>query len=141
MAEGNGGGRGGGGGGGSDVALAFLRLAGLGLAYHGYQKVFGGDMSSFARSVEKIGFPVPIVFAWLAALSEFLGGGLVAVGLFTRLGATFAAITMFVAAFLKHATDDFDTREKALSYLVIMLALALLGPGKWSVDGLVRKSV
>ena len=129
-----------GGGGASDVGLAFLRLAGIGLATHGYQKVFGGDMSGFAGFVEKIGFPLPHVFAWAAAIAELAGGALVAVGLFTRFGATFAAITMFVAAFLAHAKDDFDTREKALSYLVIMLAIACIGPGKWSVDGLVRNS-
>lgn len=129
-----------GGGGASDVGLAFLRLAGLGLAYHGYQKVFGGNMSKFASGVEEIGFPLPYVFAWAAALSELVGGALVAVGLFTRFGAAFAAITMFVAAFLAHATDSFETREKALSYFVIMLCVACIGPGKWSIDGLVRKS-
>ncbi len=131
---------GGGGGGASDVGLAFLRLAGFGLAYHGYQKVFGGGMSGMEGAVEKMGFPVPVFFAWCAALSELAGGFLAAIGLFTRAAAAFAAITMFVAAFLAHATDDFATREKALSYLVIMLALACIGPGRWSVDGLVRKS-
>jgi putative oxidoreductase len=128
------------GGGSSDVGLAFLRLAGLGLAWHGYQKVFGGGMSGFEGAVGKIGFPVPVVFAWCAAVSELAGGTLVAIGLFTRGAATFAAVTMFVAAFLALATDSFETREKALSYFVIMLALACIGPGKWSIDGLVRKA-
>lgn len=130
----------GGGGGASDVGLAFLRLAGVGLASHGWQKVFGGGMSGIEATVDKMGFPLPVVFAWCAAGAELAGGLLVAVGLFTRGAATFAAITMFVAAFLHHATDDFATREKALAYLVIMLALACIGPGKWSLDGLVRKS-
>ena len=110
-------------GGASDVGLGFLRLAGLGLAYHGYQKIFGGNMSRFAGGVEDMGFPLPIVFAWAAALSELVGGAL-------------AATTMFVAAFLHHATDDFAEREKAISYLAIMLALACLGAGKWSIDGM-----
>ena len=135
-----GGGGGGGGGGATDVGLAFLRLAGLGLAHHGYQKVFGGNMSSFAGGVEKLGFPLPVVFAWAAALSEMVGGALVAIGLYTRFGAVFAAITMFVAAFLQHARDDFETRELALTYLLVMLAITFIGPGKWSVDGLVRKA-
>src|SRR5262245_40421111 len=108
---------GGGGGGASDVGLAFLRLAGLGPGYHGYQKIFDGDMSNFASGVEKIGFPAPMAFAWAAALSELAGGALVAVGLFARFGAAFAAITMFVAAFLAHATDGFQKREMALAYL------------------------
>jgi len=123
-------------GGASDVGLGFLRLVGLGLAYHGYQKIFGGNMSKFAGGVEDMGFPLPVVFAWAAALSELVGGALVAIGLFTRVAAALAATTMFVAAFLRHATDDFETREKAISYLAIMLALACLGAGKWSIDGM-----
>src|SRR5262245_2854042 len=127
-------------GGAADVGLVFLRLAGLGLASHGYDKVFHGDMSKFADHVDKLGFPVPIVFAWAAALSELVGGSLVAVGLYTRFAAVFAAFTMFVAAFLQHATDDFKTREPALLYFAIMLALACTGAGKWSIDGVARKS-
>jgi putative oxidoreductase len=127
-------------GGASDVGLGFLRFAGFGLAYHGYQKVFGGNMSGFADAVEKIGFPLPYVFAWAAALSELVGGALVGFGLYTRFAASFAAATMFVAAFLALATESFEKRELALAYLVVMLAIACLGPGKWSVDGLLRKA-
>jgi putative oxidoreductase len=127
-----------GGGGASDLGLAFLRLAGIGLATHGYAKVTG-DMGKFAGGVAEMGFPLPMVFAWAAALSELVGGALVAIGLFTRPAAVFAAITMFFAAFIRHANDPFDRREKALAYLMIMLALACLGAGRWSVDGLVRK--
>ncbi len=126
-------------GGAGDVGLGFLRFAGLGLAYHGYQKVFGGDMSGFAHVVEKIGFPLPVVFAWAAALSELVGGALVLVGLFTRVAAVFAASTMFVAAFIAQATEPFEKRELALVYLVAMIALSCLGAGKWSVDGVARK--
>lgn len=128
------------GGGAGNLGLAFLRLAGIGLAYHGYQKVFGGNMSGFADGVEKMHFPLPMVFAWAAALSELVGGAMVAIGLYARAGAAFAAITMFVAAFIATASEPFEKREMALCYLVIMLAVACLGAGKWSVDGLIRKS-
>ena len=128
------------GGGAGDLGLAFLRLAGLGLAYHGYPKVFGGQMSDTVGAVKAINFPLPTVFAWAAGISELGGGILVAVGFFARAGAAFAAITMFVAAFLVQATASFERRELALVYLVVMLALACQGAGKWSVDGLVRKS-
>lgn len=127
----------GGGGSGADVGLAFLRLAGLGLASHGWTKVVGGEVQ--VGRVEGMGFPLPLLFAWAAALSELIGGFLVAIGLFARVGAAFAAITMFVAAFLYHASDPFAERELVLLYLVAMLAIALLGAGKWSVDGLLRK--
>jgi putative oxidoreductase len=126
-------------GGATDLGLAFLRLTGLALASHGYQKVFGGNMAGFTEAVEKLGFPVPVAFAWAAAVSELGGGALVAVGLLTRPAAGLAAITMFVAAFLQHATDPFAKRELALLYLAAMLALACLGPGKWSLEAVLPK--
>lgn len=128
------------GGGAGDVGLLFLRLAGVGLATHGYAKVFGGGIDDVISATKDMGFPLPAIFGWAAAVSELLGGALVAVGLFTRPAAVFAAITMFVAAFLRHASDSFKERELALAYLVILLALACMGPGKWSVDGVARKA-
>jgi putative oxidoreductase len=130
----------GGGGGASDVGLLFLRLAGLGLATHGYRKVFGGDVKHVVSAADAMGFPLPVVFAWAAAISELLGGALVAVGLFTRPAAVFAAVTMFVAAFLHHRNDSFEDRELALLYLGVLLGLACMGAGRWSVDGIARKA-
>jgi putative oxidoreductase len=129
----------GGGGGASDIGLLFLRLAGVGLATHGYAKIFGGGVSGTVDAAEAMGFPLPVVFGWAAAASELLGGALVAIGLFTRPAAVFAAITMFVAAFLHHAEDPFARRELALAYLVILLAIACMGAGRWSVDAIARK--
>jgi putative oxidoreductase len=127
-------------GGASDLGLLFVRLTGIGLASHGYDAIFHGGMPALATTVGGMGFPLPAAFAWAAVLAELLGGALVAVGLYTRFGAAFAAVTMFVAAFVKHASDDFKTRELSLLYLAIMLAIACLGAGKWSLDGLVRKA-
>ncbi len=65
-----------------DIGLLWLRvLMGAGIAYHGYGIVFGGNMEHFAQSVAHLGFPRPEIFAWAAALSEFLGGILIALGL------------------------------------------------------------
>ena len=81
-------------------------LAGLGLAFgHGWGKISslvtgGGDR--FIAGVGALGFPLPGVFAWAAALSEIAGGLLLALGLGTRIAASFAAFTMFVAAFFRH---------------------------------------
>lgn len=132
---------GGGVGGGADLGLAFLRLAGVGLAYHAYQKLAGGNMPGMTTAVGDMGLPVPAFFAWIATISVLVGGALVAVGLFTRAGAGIAAVTIFVVAFVAQAKDGFERRELALLYLVILLCLACLGPGKWSVDGVVRKKV
>ena len=43
-------------------------------------------------------------------------------------------ITMVIAAFVIHAKDPFGNKEMAILYLGAYLAIALLGPGKWSAD-------
>jgi putative oxidoreductase len=125
----------------ADFGLAVLRVSGVLLATHGFDKVFGGAarMDGFAKGIDEMGFPVPVVWAWAAALSELVGGAFVALGLFTRLAAFFAAATMFVAAFIRHAPDPFAKKELALLYLLVMVALVCLGGGRFSVDGLWRK--
>lgn len=138
-----------------DAALLVLRLAGVGLLFlHGVGKIKGlaAGTSSFPASVEGLGFPFPAAFAWAAALAEVVGGGLVAIGLFTRVASVFAAFTMAVAAFARHKghlwllgkaglysvapeqARAWGSPELALTYLVIFVALALAGAGRYSLD-------
>lgn len=118
-----------------DLGLLILRLvAGGCMAYHGYGKVFGGIMPQMIEGVGKMGFPAPMVFAWAAAISELLGGILVAVGLKTRISSIFVAITMAVAFFVAHKADPFQMKELAFAYLGVFTALALTGAGKFSLD-------
>jgi putative oxidoreductase len=104
---------------------------------HGLSKVTG-DMSRFAEGVANLGFPFPLFFAWCASLAEFLGGLLVAVGLFTRPAAAFAGFTMLVALF-RHRADPFGRMELALLYLTVMVAVVLVGAGPWSLDARLRR--
>jgi len=115
-------------------------MTGLGMAYHGYGKVFGGNMHKMAEGVAAMGFPAPEFFAWAAALSEFAGGILLALGLFTRPAALFILITMGVAAFIKHGADPFQKKELALAYFVAAGALALMGAGKYAFDTSIKCS-
>ena len=118
-----------------DFGLLWLRvLMGLGMANHGWGKVFGGHMDRFAEGVAALGFPLPGLFAWAAALSELAGGLLVAFGVVTRPAAAFIFFTMLVAAFVRHGADPFQKKELALAYLVMSGAVALLGAGRWSID-------
>jgi putative oxidoreductase len=140
-----------------DLALLILRLAGLGLAWaHGWGKfsALASGSERFVASVGALGFPVPALFAWAAALSELVGGLCVALGLGTRVAAGFAAVTMFVAAFVRHrahaqlavslgltqASEEtlkaWGNPELALMYLAAFLTIALAGPGRFALDGL-----
>jgi len=122
------------------IGLLWLRVwIGFGMAYHGTGKIFSGRMDQFAGGVGDMGFPLPGFFAWAAVLSEFLGGILIALGLATRPAAGFVAVTMFVAAFIRHGQDPFQKKELALAYLVTAIAILFLGAGKYSLDRLLNR--
>ena len=119
----------------ASVGLLFLRvLAGAGIAYHGYGKVFGGHMSQMAEGVAALGFPSPLFFAWAASLSEFAGGICLVLGLGSRVAALMIFFTMTVAAFMTHAEDPLKVKELALAYWAISGALVLTGPGSLAFD-------
>ena len=122
----------------TSLGLLWLRvMCGAGIAMHGYQKIFGGNMPAFIQRVGEMGFPLPEVFAWLAAGSEFAGGLLLVLGLATRLAAFFVFLTMTVAAFVAHAGDPISARELALAYFAMSACLALTGAGSISLDALI----
>ncbi|MGH7215318.1 MAG: DoxX family protein [Tepidisphaeraceae bacterium] len=127
-----------------DAGTAILRLvAGLSMSLtHGLGKLYQdgqiGLPEQLVGGVEKMGFPAPTFFAWSAALAEFLGAFFVALGLFTRPAAFFAASTMAVAAFVVHAQDEFATKEMAVLYLAIFVMFMLKGSGRFSIDSLLR---
>lgn len=138
-----------------DLGLLILRLAGLYLAIgHGWGKVvaLAAGQTRFVETVANLGFPVPVAFAWAAALSEFAGGIAMALGLVTRWAAACAACTMFVAAFVRHraashllswlgvapASQDaikaWGNPELSTIFLIVSVAVVLLGPGRISLD-------
>ena len=103
---------------------------------HGLGKLPPSDQ--LIQGVSGIGFPLPVAFAWAAALSEFVGGLLIAAGLFTRLATLFLALTMGVAAFIVHSADPFNVKEMALLYFASAILLFFTGAGQYSADRLLR---
>ena len=121
--------------------LLWLRvLMGTGSAHHGFTKLFGGRMDQFAAGVARLGFPQPHLFAWAAALSEFLGGILIVLGFHTRVAAYFVFTTMSVAVFLQHTHDPLSVKELALAYWTMAGTLILAGAGPYSLDGRPRRT-
>jgi putative oxidoreductase len=110
------------------VSLAF---------FHGYSKVFLGGASGLVATLGNMGLPAPLFFAWCAALAEFAGGLLVAAGLATRYAALAVAFTMSVALY-HHRDDPVRQWELALLYLAPMVAAALIGGGRYSLDSWIR---
>lgn len=124
-------------------AIVPIRLAfGVVFMGHGAQKVlgsFGGPgFNSFISGQTPFPFMRP-AWLWLgaAALSELIGGALILLGLFTRVGAFIIACIMLTAIFGVHLNGGFFMPrgyEYAMTLLAISLALLISGGGALSVD-------
>jgi putative oxidoreductase len=84
--------------------------------------------------IGSMGFPAPIVFAWLAGIAEFVGGLLIAIGLLTRPAAAFVFIHFVIVVMVAHSGDPLGDRKLPILFGVIAFAFALIGPGRYSVD-------
>jgi putative oxidoreductase len=123
----------------ANAALAMLRIfAGASpMIAHGLAKLPPSE--SLVQGAANFGFPVPVVFAWTAAMSEFLGGAFLALGLFTRVAAVFICCTMVTALIGVHYHDPYAKKELAYLYFFIAGAFMIKGSGDWSVDNFLRK--
>ncbi len=125
------------------TGLLILRLGiGLILSAHGAQKLFGvwggPGMTKWAQSVQRLRIRPATPWAWVSALSEFGGGLLLALGLFSPLGSLAIIGAMLVAIATVHLAKGFWNGkggfEFNLSLIVGAAALAFIGPGPYSVD-------
>lgn len=129
------------------VALLVVRVTLMGMlfGFHGLGKLtslvgylFGGQEWSFVEFLgEKKGFPLPVLFAGAAALSESIAALMVAAGALTRYAAAMVAGTMLVAVH-HHVTTDMRF-ELAAVYLITAGIFLFTDPGKFSVDDWLRR--
>lgn len=121
-----------------NYGLLIMRMGvGIAMAIHGYPKMFdtskwemiGGAMGIFGISI------FPVAWGFMAALTEFLGGILFALGAGTRVVSGFLFFTMFVAMSVHIAKGDgFSGYSHALELGVVFLGFAFTGPGRFSID-------
>ncbi|MEL7250555.1 MAG: DoxX family protein [Bacteroidota bacterium] len=99
-----------------------------------------GPQAWFIEDVAEMGFPFPAFFAWAAVLSEFFGGILLVIGLWTRPAALLNLVVMIVATFLQHGGDISDKGLMSFTFLILCLSILLLGGGRYSVDQWIKRS-
>jgi putative oxidoreductase len=128
-----------------DLGLLALRGAlGGTLLAHGMQKLFGwfggGGLDGTAGAMDQMGFRPGRESAMAAGACETGGGALLLLGLATP-AAGAAALGTMVAAAAVHAPNGFFAAGDGLEYPVLMGAasgaLALTGPGRYSLDHLI----
>jgi len=122
----------------SSIGLLGMRLYfGISMASAGFDKL--PVPVWMVDQVTDLNFPFPAFFAALACYSEFLGGILIVLGLFTRPAAFFISITMGVAAFVHHGATPFLQIHVAQDLFWMGFCLAFAGAGKFGLDFLSTK--
>lgn len=132
-----------------DLALTLARLV-LGVLFidHGLQKYHAkGGVASFEyflRSLKNI--PAPALTSHVVPAFEVVGGIVLIAGLLSRVVALLFAAEMVITGFLVKAHDlhaglvnpQSAGVELDLLYLVLLVAVLVLGPGRASVDAVLR---
>jgi putative oxidoreductase len=114
--------------------LSILRIV-VGLLYmeHGLNKLF-----DFPPTPTHMAYRLFSLVPGLAGLLELVGGGLIAVGFYTRLVAFILSGEMAFAYFMAHAPKSFfpflNGGDSAILYCFIFLYFAVVGGGVWSLD-------
>jgi putative oxidoreductase len=140
-----------------DWAPVPLRLMiGYGFFHHGYAKLARGA-DNFVGIMHALGLPAPELLAWTTIAIELLGGLAILLGAFVVLASIPMAIVLLTAIFTVHLQNGFSSiklmavnasgahfgqpgYETDLLYLAGLVALLLLGAGRFSVDGLMHRT-
>ena len=124
------------------IPLLLIRLV-LAYGFYGPAKMKWKDIHGIGDWFATLGIPAPYFNAFLAAGTEALGVVLLLIGLGTRFIAIPLIITMIVAIKTVHWANGFDAGQNGfeipLYYLIMLVTLIIIGPGKISLDYLIEK--
>jgi putative oxidoreductase len=125
-----------------NLALLVLRCGvGAVMLAHGLNHIFGGGkIAGTGRWFESLGMKPGVLHAWVASLTELASGALLILGLLTPLAGAAVVGTMLVAWITNHRGNGFfifrpgEGWEYVMTLTFCGFALAVLGPGEWSLD-------
>lgn len=121
-----------------DLAMLILRVcAGILMIPHGYTKLVNFEQAS-GKFLNFLGLGSTVSLS-LDIFAEFFCSIFIILGLFTRLAAIPLVIAMFVAISMAHNFQVFTEGERASLFFLIFLTILFVGPGRISLDALIRK--
>lgn len=124
----------------------------------GYSMIMGGQsILRFFSSEElrdffqnwfgnELGLPAPLLLAFLAKGTEFVGGILVCLGMFTKISSSLIAIDMLVATLVAnlnyHGNEGFIRQDGLVTISCFLFAclFILSGGGRYSLDSFIFKN-
>jgi putative oxidoreductase len=123
--------------------LIRLIVGGMMLA-HGLDK-FNSGPAGFGQFLEQqVGLPAGVLLGWVVTLLELVGGAMLIIGLLSRLVALLMTIELICAIALVTGANGLIAPEggvgfeRDLAYIAGFIAVLLLGPGKPSLDHILR---
>jgi putative oxidoreductase len=119
------------------AGLLVLRLVvGVTFLLHGLDKLV--DLTEAERLFAAQSIPIPGAMAPFVAVTEIVGGALLIAGLATPLVAAALTIDMLVALLTTHIDQGFFVADGGMELVLLLgvasLAIALAGPGRFSLD-------
>jgi putative oxidoreductase len=122
------------------AALLLVRVVvGVTMIAHGMNHWRGGGrIAGTARWFGGLGLRKPVLQAWMSVVTEVGAGALLVAGLLTPLACAAVISVMLIAGLLAHRPNGFFVFREGYEYVLVLsvacLALAVLGPGRWSAD-------
>jgi putative oxidoreductase len=133
------------------ASIPLRAIAGGGFVQHGWAKIAKGP-EAFAAILQALHVPFPHLSAYLTISVELLGGAALLFGAFIAWASVPTVVVLLTAMFTVHLPYGFSSikikavvdgraqfgppgYECDLLYIACILALVLLNPGPWSVDG------
>jgi len=125
-----------------DFAILILRIS-LAAVFlgHGLQAAFGAlggpGINGFSNMLSGMGFKPALLWAYMGAYTELIGGLFLLLGIFTRLTSLLILIFMAVAVLKVHLSKGFFIQVGGFEYnfviICVCIALMILGSGKFGI--------
>jgi len=124
------------------VGLTLIRLiVGFFMIYHGMEVFSAEKMNGYMQWDLFKNSSSAKAMVYMGKASEFVGGVLLFLGLFTRVAALLLAGTMtYIAFFVGHGKIWYEDQHPFL-FVLLALVFFFTGAGKWSADYLLLKKI